>query len=126
MSILINFSLISLIIFLLQLGGWAQTTLAQPDKKLDAVEAEIFKLEEIGRQKMLSGNNEWDGLVADGAYMIGAFGNVVIYQKGKGFPPFPVISFRISDLIIRNYGDTAVATGLAGFEYLGAGNKNRS
>jgi hypothetical protein len=113
----------ALILFLLQIGGWAQTTTTLSDKKQDAVEAELLRLEEIGRQKALTGSTEWDSLMADGAYMTGPDGNVALYEKGKAFPPFPLVSFKLSELIARNYGDTGVVTGLAEIEVMGPDKK---
>jgi len=114
-NILLNFSLISLIIFLLNIGGWAQAAPAKPD----AVEAEVLKLEELGRVKTLRGDTDWSGLMAEGAYMIGPDGNSAIYQKDKAFPSFPLVSFKLSELIARNFGESVVVTGLAEIEVAG-------
>ena len=78
-----------------------------------AIEKEILRLEEVGRQKVLKGDNNWDDLIAEGAYMIGFDGSIVLYQKGLQFPPLPVKSFEMSEMIVRVYGDAAVVTGLA-------------
>lgn len=109
MNVLLNFTLIMLIIFLLHLGGWAQTV----GGKKDAVEAEVLRLEELGRVKSLRGDTDWSGLIAEGAYMIGPDGNSAIFQKDKGFPSFPLSSFKLSELAARNYGGSVVVTGLA-------------
>ena len=78
-----------------------------------ATEKEILRLEEAGRQKILKGDNNWDDLIAEGAYMIGYDGSIILYQKGLQFPPLPVTSFEMSEMIARLYGDVAVVTGLA-------------
>jgi ketosteroid isomerase-like protein len=108
-NIIINFSLISLIIFLLNIGGWAQAAPAKPD----AVETEVLRLEELGRVKALRGDTDWSGLMAEGAYMIGPDGNSATYEKTKSFPPLPLASFKISELIARNFGESVVVTGMA-------------
>ena len=119
MNILLNLSLISLIIFLLNIGGWAQAAPAKPD----AVEAEVLKLEELGRVKALRGDTDWSGLMAEGAYMIGPDGNASTYQKDKSFPPFPLASFKLSDLIARNFGESVVVTGMGEIEVAGPDKK---
>jgi uncharacterized protein DUF4440 len=78
-----------------------------------ALEKEVLRLEEAGRQKILKGDNNWDDLIAEGAYMIGYDGSIVIYQKGLQFPPMPVKSFEMSEMIARVYGEAVVVTGLA-------------
>jgi len=115
-NIILEITIIILILLLLQIGGWAQTPGPATGKKPDAVEAELLRLEELGRQKTLAGSTEWDSVMADGAYMIGPDGNVALYQKGTGFPSFPLVSFKLSELIARNYGKIGVVTGLADIE----------
>ena len=90
-----------------------------------ALEKEVLRLEEAGRQKILKGDNNWDDLIAEGAYMIGYDGSVVLYQKGLQFPPLPVTSFEMSEMIARVYGEAVVVTGLAevGGETTGTGEK---
>jgi hypothetical protein len=85
---------------------------ADADSK-QAIEKEILRLEEFGREKILKGDNNWDDLIAEGAYMIGYDGSITVYQKGLQFPPLPVRSFEMSEMIVRVYGDAAVVTGLA-------------
>jgi hypothetical protein len=112
--------LIALIIFLLNIGGWAQAAPAKPD----AVEAEVLKLEELGRVKALRGDTDWNGLMAEGAYMIGPDGNAATYRKDKSFPPFPLVSFKLSDLIARNFGESVVVTGMGEIEVAGPDKKS--
>jgi hypothetical protein len=78
-----------------------------------AIEKEVLRLEEAGRQKILKGESNWDDLIAEGAYMIGYDGSITIYKKGLQFPPFPVKSFEMSEMIARYYGEAVVVTGLA-------------
>jgi hypothetical protein len=82
----------------------------------DAIEKEILRLEELGRQKVLKGETNWDELIEDQAYMTAFDGSVIRYQKGQELPALPVKSFELSDLIVRVYGEVAVVTGLADFE----------
>jgi ketosteroid isomerase-like protein len=77
------------------------------------IEKEIRRLEEAGRQKILRADNNWDDLIAEGAYMIGFDGSVVVYQKGTLFPALTVTSFNLSEMIARVYEDVVVVTGLA-------------
>lgn len=85
-------------------------------KKAEAQENEVLRLEEVGRQRVVARNNSWDDLISEGAYMIGPDGNVSRYELGKGFPPFPVKSFTLSEMIARSYGEVIVVTGLANLE----------
>ena len=78
-----------------------------------AIEKEVLRLEDVGRQKILKGDNNWDDLIAEGAYMIGYDGSITIYKKGLQFPPFTVTSFEMSEMIARFYGEAVVVTGLA-------------
>ena len=79
-----------------------------------AIQKEVLRLEEAGRQKILKGDNNWDDLIAEGAYMIAYDGSIILYKKGLQFPPMPVKSFDMSEMIARVYGDGAVVvTGLA-------------
>lgn len=81
-----------------------------------ALEKEILRLEEVGRQKVLKGDNDWDDLIAEGAYMIAYDGSIINYQKGLRLPSLPMKSFKMSEMIARVYGDVAVVTGLAEVE----------
>jgi ketosteroid isomerase-like protein len=103
----------------------ALTPVAAPQKKPDeqgsmnrtaTVEKEILRLEEEGRQKALRGEANWDDLIADGAFMIGFDGSANHYQKGQAFPSFPMKGFKLSELVVRVYGDAAVVTGLGEVE----------
>ena len=86
------------------------------DNSTEAIEKEILRLEEVGRLKALKGDNDWDDLIAEGAYMIAYDGSIINYAKGKRFPPFPMKSFNLSEMIARVYGDVVVVTGLAEVE----------
>lgn len=77
------------------------------------IEQEILRLEELGRQRSLKGEKQWDDLMADGAYLIQGDGSVMLYQKGQNLSSMPLKSFKMSELIVRVYGDTAVVTGLS-------------
>ena len=79
----------------------------------EEIEKEVLRLEEAGRQKVLRGDNNWDDLIAEGAYMIAYDGSVIHYQKGKQLPSLPMKSFTMTEMIVRVYGDAAVVTGLA-------------
>lgn len=85
------------------------------DKK-QQMEKEILRLEEVGRQKILSGDTNWDDLIAEGAYMIAFDGSIILYQKGLQFPPMTVKAFNMSEMIARSYGEVVVVTGLAEVE----------
>src|SRR5229473_5474349 len=88
---------------------------ANADKK-QAIEKEILRLEEVGRQKILKGDNNWDDLIANGAYMIGFDGSISVYKKGLQFPPMTIKSCEMSEMIARVYDDAVVVTGLAAVE----------
>ena len=90
-----------------------QSTTKARNNKTAAIEREILRLEEVGRVKALSGDSNWDDLMADGAYMIQGDGTTTIYQKGQNLSSLRPKSFILSDLIVRVYADTAIATGLA-------------
>lgn len=82
--------------------------------KTEAIQKEILRLEELGRQKALKGDNNWDDLIAEGAYMIAYDGTIINYQKGLSLPSLPLKSFEMSEMIVRVYGgEAAVVTGLA-------------
>lgn len=91
-----------------QTGAGVRTT----ERTAEADQAEVLRLEEVGRLKVVKGDNDWDGLIASGAYMIGPDGKVMVYEKGTGFPPFPVKEFTLSEMIARAYGEVVVVTGL--------------
>lgn len=94
-------------------GRAQQTSAGKPAASTaEADQAEVLRLEEAGRLKVIKGDNNWDDLIAPGAYMIGPDGKVMIYEKGKGFPPFPVKDFTLSEMIARAYGEVVVVTGL--------------
>jgi hypothetical protein len=78
-----------------------------------AIEKEVLRLEELGRQRVLKGDANWDDLIAEDAYMIGFDGFVIRYRKGQTFPAPPVKTFTMSEMIVRVYGTAAVVTGLA-------------
>ncbi len=84
--------------------------------KKQAIEKEILRLEEVGRQKILKGDNNWDDLIAEGAYMIGFDGSIGVYKKKLQFPPMTIKSFEMSEMIARVYDDAVVVTGLAEVE----------
>lgn len=105
-------------LFLSQMIALAQSNanaVAKTDKT-EALQNEILRLEEAGRQKALKGDTEWDDLMADGAYLIAYDGTIIVYQKGQNLPSLPLKSFKLSELIVRVYGDAAVVTGLAEIE----------
>lgn len=114
-------SMISSLLVCLCLGSIPAFSLNNSDDranvgKAEAIEKEILRLEEAGRQKALKGEGNWDDLIAEGAYMIAYDGTVIIYQKGQSLPSLPLKSFKMSDMIVRVYGESAVATGLAEVE----------
>src|SRR5260370_36552613 len=82
----------------------------------EEIEKEILRLEEVGRQRVLKGDSNWDDLIAEGAYMIAFDGSVILYQKGKQLPSLPAKSFRMSDMIAKLDGQAGVVTGLAEVE----------
>lgn len=86
---------------------------SQTDTKTGKIEKQIIQLEELGRAKALRGEINWDDLMAEGAYLIQGDGSVMIYQKGQNLSSMRLTAFKISDLIVRVYGDTVVATGLS-------------
>jgi len=86
---------------------------AQDKSNTGATEKEVLRLEELGRQKVLKGDNNWDDLIAEDAYMIAYDGSVIHYQKGKQLPSLPMKFFNLSEMIVRVFGDAAVVTGLA-------------
>jgi hypothetical protein len=109
------------IIFLCCLFLSAAFVFAQKNTKptqTNEIENEIRRLEELGRVKSLRGDADWDGLWAEGAYLIDALGGVIVYQKGQnlsaGSPPPKVL--KMSDVIVRVYGETAVVTALMEIE----------
>jgi hypothetical protein len=99
------------------------TVFAQPgpkDKskrdKASSTEQEVLRLEEKGRQKALDGENKWDDLMEEGAYLIQGDGTIMIYRKGQSLPSLPMKSFKMSDLIARVLGETVIVTGLSEVE----------
>jgi len=89
------------------------SSLRTNDDSTQAIEKEILRLEEVGRQKVLKGDNDWDDMIAEGAYMIAYDGSIIHYQKGLRLPSLVMKSFNMSEMIARVYGDVAVVTGLA-------------
>jgi hypothetical protein len=81
-----------------------------------AIEKEVLRLEEVGRQKVLSGDNNWDDLIAEGAYMIAYDGSIINYKKGQRLPSLPMKVFNMSEMIARVYDDVTIVTGLAHVE----------
>lgn len=101
---------------LVPITAYAQNNLNGRAKvdKTEAIQKEILQLEEVGRQKVLKGESNWDDLIAEGAYMIAYDGTVIVYQKGQTLPSLPLKSFNQSEMIVRVYGGkAAVVTGLA-------------
>ena len=99
-------------LFLATSAAFAQKS-AKPNET-EAIQKEIMRLEELGRQKALRSDSNWDELWADGAYMITAFGTITVYKKGMnlsaGGPA--ANSLKMSDMIVRVYGEVAVVTAL--------------
>lgn len=103
---------------------FAQPRLENSRKDREAtIQREILRLEELGRKKALKGETQWDDLMADGAYLIQWDGSVRVYSKGQELPSIPLKSFRMSDMIVRVYGDAAVVTGLSDVESVGPDKK---
>lgn len=83
----------------------------------EAIEKEVLRLEEVGRQKILKGDNNWDDLIAEGCYMIAFDGSIIIYKQGIQLPSLPVKAFTMTEMMARYYGGEAVVvTGLAEVE----------
>lgn len=103
-------------LFLTAPVGFAQKTAKTKVEENDseAIQKEILRLEELGRQKALRADGNWDDLWADGAYMITAFGTITVYKKGMnlsaGGPA--ANSLKMSEMIVRVYGEVAVVTAL--------------
>jgi len=74
---------------------------AKTDKAEIAIQQEVLRLEELGRQKALKGENNWDDLIAEGAYMIVFDGTIILYAKGQNLPALPLKSFDLSEMIVR-------------------------
>ena len=84
--------------------------------KSHSIQKTILRLEEAGRQKALRGDNSWDDLIAENAYMIAFDGTIIVYRRGQNLPAIPLRSFVLSEMIVRVYHDEAVVTGLATVE----------
>lgn len=97
---------------LLILIAFASPVLPRIDDKKN-LEEEILRLEEAGRQKILKGDNNWDDLIAEDAYMIAFDGSIIIYKKGIQFPSPAVKEFKLTEMIARSFGEAVVVTGLA-------------
>lgn len=110
-SLLVGLCLMTIPAFA-QHGSVGQTKASEKE----AIQKEILRLEEEGRQKALKGDSNWDELIAEGAYMIAYDGSIIIYQKGQNLPSLPLKSFKMSEMIVRVYGEVAVVTGLAEIE----------
>jgi hypothetical protein len=110
---IIIFWLVFLIFLVADLFGQPPGPVATIDAK---AAAEVLQLEELGRKKALRADTEWGDLMAEGAYMIGPDGNVAVFEAAKGFPPFPLRSFTLSELIARPHTEVVVVTGLAEIE----------
>jgi hypothetical protein len=99
------------------IGTFAQNKSKNPaktDKAEITIQQDVLRLEELGRQKALKGESNWDDLIAEGAYMIAFDGTIILYTKGQNLPALPLKSFDLSEMIVRVYGSgTAVVTGLA-------------
>lgn len=111
-------TILSLLFCLMASAGFAQKNPVSQAKKnkIQAVEEKILSLEEAGRQKALRGENNWDDLIAEGAYMIAVDGSVINYQKGQNLPSLPLKAFNMTEMIVRVYGEVAIVTGLAEIE----------
>lgn len=110
-----EFEFMKAIIFLGCLFLMTPFVFAQKDAKTndpETIEKEIRRLEELGRVKSLRGDSNWDELWAEGAYLIDVLGKVTVYKKGLnlagGFAPPK--SMKMSDVIVRVYGEIAVVT----------------
>ena len=114
--VLFAFICLCLLVMFSTLYGQEKSKSMPISKKAEAQQNEVLRLEEVGRQRVVAGNNSWDDLISEGAYMIGPDGSVLRYELGKGFPPFPVKSFTLSEMIARSYGEIVVVTGLASLE----------
>jgi hypothetical protein len=79
----------------------------------EVIQNEILRLEEMGGQRALKSETQWDDLMADGAYLIQGDGSIMLYQKGQNLSSMPLKSFLMSEMIVRVFGDTAVVTGLS-------------
>ena len=104
---------------LVPINGFASSSGAIDQAKADKeeeIQKEVLNLEEMGRQKVLKGDGKWDDLMAEGAYMITSDGTIMVYQKGQNLSSMSVKSFKMSEMIARVYGETAVVTGLAEVE----------
>jgi hypothetical protein len=102
---------------LLSIAAFAQNNsngLSKADKAKVAIQKEILDLEEIGREKALKGESNWDDLISEGAFMIAFDGKIITYQKGQNIPSLPLKVFNLSEMIVRVFDkETAVVTGLA-------------
>lgn len=100
---------------LLQIGAFAQdkSNVKSKNGKTKAIEKEIFRLEELARQKSLNGDNRWEELMAEDAYLMQVNGTIRNFTKGQNLSPFPLKSVEYSELIVRVYGELAVSTGLS-------------
>src|SRR4051812_36226492 len=97
-------------LFILLVTAFGQTNSGEKSKngKVNKREQEILRLEEKGRQKALNGDSNWDDLTAEGAYLIQGDGSIMVYQKGQNLSSFPLKSFKLSELIARDLGETVI------------------
>jgi hypothetical protein len=110
LKILICFCLLSIAAF----AHNNSNGLSKADKAKVAIQKEILDLEEIGREKALKGESNWDDLISEGAFMIAFDGKIITYQKGQNIPSLPLKVFNLSEMIVRVFDkETAVVTGLA-------------
>lgn len=107
-------------LFLSASAGFAQKSAKTKLEKnnSEAIQKEIFRLEELGRTKSLRGDTDWDDLWADGAYIIDPFGKIIVYQKGQNLSAGGLVlkSLKLSDMIVRAYREVAVVTALMEIE----------
>lgn len=103
-------------LFLMTTFVFAQTN-AQPNNTAE-IENEIRRLEELGRVKSLRGDANWDDLWAEGAYLIDVLGKVTVYKKGYNLAGglAPPKAMKMSDIVVRVYGEIAVVTALMEIE----------
>lgn len=108
----------AIILCLISITVFSQTGAAGKIKKTkeETIRQEVLRLEELGRQKALSGDARWDDLMAEGAYLIQGDGTILVYSKGRNLSSLPLKSFKLSDLIARVYGETVIVTGLSEVE----------
>lgn len=105
--------LLLLILSITKVFGQSGPVDGDTTRKALLIRSEVLRLEEEGRLRALRGANNWDDMMARGAYLITPDGSVIRYEPGKTLPSLPLTQFRIDDLIARVFGETVVVTGLA-------------